>query len=93
MTVLWSRRSGLGVKFRGFVLGGGFGGRRGGWEVMCARTSMLERVALWGSIICACLLVVVVFGEGGEGRDAMWEGGRLTLILNGIVCMGLDMVK
>lgn len=68
MTVLWSRRSGLGVKFRGFVLGGGLGGRRGGWEVMCARTSMLERVALWGSIICGFSLVVVVLREIEEGR-------------------------
>lgn len=39
------------MKFRVLVLGGGFGGRRGGCVVMWERTSMLVRVAFWGSTI------------------------------------------
>lgn len=48
-TVLWSLRSGLGMKFG--ASGVGFGHVRGGFNVKCANTSALERMADCGSII------------------------------------------
>lgn len=48
-TVQWSLRSGLGIKF--LTPGGASADFRGGFAVKYERTSILVRVAVWGSTI------------------------------------------